>query len=240
MRQSRVLVIVPALNEESNIGHTVESLRTCGISLDVLVVDDGSSDGTARVARETGAIVVSLPHNLGIGGAVQTGLIYARDRGYSYAMQFDGDGQHNSSAIPVILDRVIENETDVAIGSRFLCAGGFKSSAARRVGIRIFTAAIYLTTGLMITDSTSGFRAFNRQAIRFLAEHYPCDYPEVEAVVLLRRNGFRIHEYPVTMSERLHGVSSITLAKSVYYMLKVTLAIFVSAMRSREVPVRKL
>jgi len=235
MTKSDLLAIVPAYNEEHNVGAVVEKLRKCGLPMDVLVVNDGSSDRTAEVAKSAGATVVTLPYNLGIGGAVETGFIYARDYGYSFAVQVDGDGQHKPEEIPTILNPVKNGETDVAIGSRFLTKEGFRSSPFRRIGIYIFRGAIYLATRQIITDNTSGFRAYNRKAIKFLAEHYPCDYPEVEVVVTLKKNGFHLKEFPVQMDERQGGRSSITPAKSVYYMVKVLLAVLVCYLRSPEV-----
>lgn len=240
MARSRILAIIPAFNEAANIGSVIRGLATCHIPLDAIVINDGSRDATEQVATDAGATVISLPYNLGIGGAVQTGLIYARDRGYDIAIQVDGDGQHRPDEIPIIIEPVLSGETDVAIGSRFICRTGFKSSFSRRMGIWVFRAAIYLATRQVITDSTSGFRAFNRRAIEYLAEHYPCDYPEVEVVVALKRNGFRLKEFPVEMAERHGGASSITPVKSLYYMVKVLLAVLVSFLRAPEKTTEKM
>lgn len=240
MNEKKVLAIVPAYNEEHNIEDVVTGLKSCGVPLDVVVINDGSSDKTTEVAQNAGAVVVTLPCNLGIGGAVQTGLIYARDKDYDVAIQVDGDGQHKPEEIHIILDPVLKGETDVAIGSRFLGKKGFKSSATRRLGISIFRAAIYIATRQLITDNTSGFRAFNKQAIAYLADKYPCDYPEVEVIVALKKNRFRMKEYPVEMLERHSGRSSITPIKSAYYMVKVLLAVLVSFLRSSDRPMGKL
>lgn len=240
MVKSRYLAIVPAYNESASIEYVVKSLLSLPLGLDVLVVNDGSKDNTARLAGEAGATVVTLPCNMGIGGAVQTGLIYAKNNGYELALQVDGDGQHNADEIQTIVEPVVSGDTDVAIGSRFLSPKGFRSSRIRRVGITIFKIAIYVLTRQLITDSTSGFRAFNSQAIAYLAAHYPCDYPEVEVVVALKRNGFRIKEFPVRMKERQGGRSSITPIKSAYYMVKVLLALTISFFRPPEKPAGKV
>lgn len=230
----RVLAIMPAYNEEESLGTTLDELVSVRPDIDALVVDDGSADKTADVARRHGATVISLPMNLGIGGAVQTGLVYAAQQGYDIAIQFDADGQHMAGEIEKILSVVKDGQADVAIGSRFLSSGGFRSSLARRLGIRIFELVISVAVWHKITDATSGFRAFNSAAISFLAKDYPCDYPEVEAVVLLAKNGFRIKEVAVQMRERLAGRSSIRPLQSVYYMVKVLLAILMVVLRGSQ------
>jgi glycosyltransferase involved in cell wall biosynthesis len=234
MPKNNILAIVPAFNEASSISAVVKSLLALPLGVDVLVVNDGSADSTARLASEAGARVATLPCNLGIGGAVQTGLIYAKNEGYQIAMQVDGDGQHKADEVTLIVDPVRNNETDVVIGSRFLTNEGFRSSGMRRLGILIFRVAIYLLTKQVITDNTSGFRAYNAKAISYLADHYPCDYPEVEVVVALKKNRFQIKEVPVQMLERQGGQSSITPIKSVYYMIKVLLAVLISFLRPPE------
>lgn len=230
--KDRLLVVIPAFREEQALPFTINDLRANGPQADVIVIDDGSPDETSNVARSLGCKVITLPHNLGIGGAVQTGLIYAADNGYDYAVQFDADGQHVASEMDKILSTVRDGRADVAIGSRFLSAGGFKSSLARRMGIGLFKLVISAAIGQRITDSTSGFRAYGRDAIVFLARDYPCDYPEVEAIVFLARNGFRITEVPVVMRERQAGKSSIGAFHSVYYMIKVLLAILMVLLRA--------
>lgn len=228
----RVLAVVPAYNEEESLPHTINDLQTNRPDVDVLVVDDGSRDNTTLVARELGCRVVTLPHNLGIGGAVQTGLMYAVEHGYDVIVQFDADGQHLACEMEKVLAPVFAGEVDVAIGSRFLGSGGFKSTLLRRCGIKLFELVISGAVRRRITDSTSGFRAFNREVFSYLAEDYPCDYPEVEAVVVLAKNGFRIKEVSVKMRERVAGRSSIRPLHSVYYMIKVLLAILMSVLRS--------
>lgn len=233
----RGLVIVPAFNEADNIAVVIDSLRGAehGFEFDVMVVDDCSKDGTARVAAASGkAIVVSLVNNLGVGGAVQAGLKYAMREGYSLAVKFDGDGQHIASEIRKITAPIITGEADVVIGSRF-CEDrpNFKSTFLRRFGIRIISAVSSLLTEQAITDSTSGFRAYGRRAIEFLAPNYPSfDYPEPEEVILLGKNGFSIREVFVQMRERQGGKSSISGLKTLYFMFKVLLAVCMTAMRA--------
>jgi len=231
----RVLVIVPAYNEAANIVQVIESLRRKYSAADVLVVDDGSTDGTGAVAEKTGqARVVRLPCNLGIGGAVQTGFKLACREGYDAAVQFDGDGQHLASEIDSLLAPLVSDQADVVIGSRFGREGrGFKSTWARLLGIKFFAMVNSLLIGQRISDNTSGFRAYNRPALRFLADHYPVDYPEPEAVILLGKNDFRLREVPVRMHQRQGGVSSIRGLWTVFYMLKVLLGIFMGVLRPR-------
>jgi hypothetical protein len=232
-RESGILVIVPAYNEEKNIVEVIEELRKAQLFIDILVINDGSMDGTSRMARATnGAHIVDLPKNLGIGGAVQTGFKYAARKGYDIAIQFDGDGQHLAAEIPSLLRVLQEGRADVVIGSRFLEeGGGYRSTFLRRIGIRLFRAVNSLLIGQKVTDNTSGFRAYNRQAISFLARHYPVDYPEPEAVILLGRNNFKLAEVFTRMRERQRGDSSIAGLQGIYYMTKVLLAILMTALR---------
>jgi len=234
----RILAIVPAYNEEETIGEVILSLKETMPSLDVLVVNDGSNDGTSEAAAGTSrALVIDLPCNLGIGGAVQTGFLHAAKEGYDIVFQFDGDGQHLAAEVDKILTPVLAGEADVVIGSRFLAGNrGFRSTLNRRAGIKIFQWVNSLLIGQRITDNTSGFRAYNKKALLFLSRYYPSDYPEPEAVILLGRNGFRLKEVPVEMKERTSGRSSITAFRSVYYMVKVLLAIFVTALRPAQAP----
>ncbi|MDI6740479.1 MAG: glycosyltransferase family 2 protein [Candidatus Edwardsbacteria bacterium] len=231
----KIVVIVPARNESANIAAVLADLRGAAKSCDILVVDDGSSDDTVLQAKaDRHANVISLPFNLGIGGAVQTGFLYARRKGYDLAVQCDGDGQHIAGEIPKLLAPLLEDKADVVIGSRFLDPGNsYSAPLLRRCGMLVFEAVNSLLIGRRITDNTSGFRAYNRRAIQFLAEHYPDDYPEPEAVILLGRNGFRITEVPVTMRPRLEGRSSISGLRSVYYMAKVLLTVLMNGIRAR-------
>jgi glycosyltransferase involved in cell wall biosynthesis len=230
-----VLAVVPAFNEQNAIGGVVRELLRVRPKLDVLVVDDGSEDDTAARARRAGATVLRLPFNLGIGGAVQTGFLYADRNGYDATVQVDGDGQHIPTEIPRLLEAMERSGADVVIGSRFLGNRSFASSRVRRIGIRAFALVNSLVLGQRITDNTSGFRACNRNAVRFLSENYPQDYPEPESVIVLGRNGFMLAEVSVRMREREHGRSSISALRAVYYMVKVMLAIFVDCFKSKTV-----
>ncbi len=230
------VVIIPAYNEEKAIGKVIEDLLKNFPQGDIVVINDGSRDNTSAVARQyDGVTVIDLPVNLGIGGAVQTGFKYAARYGYDVAIQFDGDGQHLATEIPLLLKRMEELNADMIIGSRFLSPDPttFRSTFGRRVGIKIFEWVNSLLIRQRVTDNTSGFRAFNREAILFLAEYYPVDYPEPEVVILLGRNRFRIGEVQVRMRERQGGRSSIFGWRSAYYMVKVLVSIFLTALRYR-------
>ena len=229
----KIIAIVPAYNEENNIAPVIADLRKYQPSIKILIINDASTDQTEKAARASGATVLNLAVNLGIGGAVQTGFIYARDEKYDIAFQFDGDGQHLASEINKLLKPLIREETDVVIGSRFLEKGGFRSSLVRQAGIRLISLVNKLLTGRKIMDSTSGFRAFNQKAISFLAENYSQDYPEPEAVVQLLRNGFDILEVPVQMRARLSGQSSIRPIHSFYYIIKVLLSNMIGESKHR-------
>ncbi|PRR70675.1 glycosyltransferase family 2 protein [Neomoorella humiferrea] len=229
----RVLAIVPAYNEEGNIDQVVKSIRRAQPEIDIVVVNDGSSDGTSRLARRAGATVLDLPVNLGIGGAVQTGYKYAEVHGYDVAVQIDGDGQHDPRDVTRLLEVLARGEADMVIGSRFVTDTGYQPPLDRKVGMKIFSFLISKIIRQPIRDTTSGYRAVNRRVIGLFAREYPTDYPEVEVLVLLHRYGFRIKEVPVTMAYRQSGSSSITLWRSIYYVAKVLLAILVMLTRPR-------
>jgi glycosyltransferase involved in cell wall biosynthesis len=229
-----LLFIVPAFNEEEAIRGVVADLREHYPQATVLVINDGSTDGTALAARSAGAIVVDLPYNLGIGSAVQTGFIFGARMGCSIAVQFDGDRQHVVEEVEKLLRPLRENEADVVIGSRFVENRGYRGPILRRIGISIFSLANSLLTRQPVTDSTSGFRGYNRRAIELLAKNYPHDYPEPESIITLARHKLRIVEVPVDMRPRQGGRSSITLFRSVYYAFKVMLAVVIGATRRRE------
>lgn len=227
----RILAIIPAYNEGRNIAAVIEDLKS--FRGDILVVNDGSTDDTAAVAKSLGAHVVSHPFNLGIGGTVQTGLRYACENDYDMAIQFDGDGQHRGDQVFKILELVQKGEADLVIGSRTL-PGGYKMGITRFIGSRIFHCLIRCLAGKAIHDPTSGFRCYGKKTIRLFSRFYTDDYPEVESIITAARNGLRVVEVPVLMRGRLSGHSSITRRKSAYYMLKVTLAMVVDAMRGRD------
>jgi glycosyltransferase involved in cell wall biosynthesis len=227
----KLLVIVPAYNEEASIPGVLRDLREHGPSAEVLVVNDGSRDATSRLARSLGVKVLDLPFNLGIGGAVQAGYLYALQNGHDAAVQFDGDGQHCACEIQKLLGPLQTGKADLVVGSRFLAPGKYKAPVFRRIGIGIFSIVLSRLLGIEITDSTSGFRAANRRAIEFFARTYPDDYPEVETLVLLHKIHMRLEEVPVAMRERTGGKSSITPIRSAYYMTKVLMAIFIDMMK---------
>lgn len=225
------LVIIPAYNEEKSIGKTVQDIVENAPEFDYVIVNDCSKDATLEVCRKKGMHVLNLPINLGIGGAVQTGYLYAYKNHYDFAIQFDGDGQHDAKYLHEMRDYMIKHGTDMLIGSRFINREGFQSSSMRRFGIRYFSMLIKLLTGAKVTDPTSGMRMVNRDIIEIYANCYPKDYPEPESVVAILRQHKKVEEYPVIMREREEGVSSISPKKSIYYMVKVTLAILVEALR---------
>jgi hypothetical protein len=231
--KQKTLVIIPAYNEEGSVGKVIEELGAILSKADILVVNDGCTDLTSEIAKIKGAIVLDLPFNLGIGGAMQAGYKYAYEKGYDIAIQVDADGQHDPKEIPKLLHALIEEKVDMVIGSRFLGNSEFKSSMMRRIGISIFSQVISTIAGQKITDPTSGFRAVNRNAIQLFASNYPQDYPEPEAVVLLHQCDLKMGEVAVGMNKRYSGESSITKIRSVYYVVKVLLAIFVDCFKKR-------
>jgi glycosyltransferase involved in cell wall biosynthesis len=229
----RVVAIVPAFNEAKNLPAVIGALRREAPGCDVCVVDDGSSDGTGEVAARLGVTVLRCPINLGIGGAVQTGYLWARASGHDVAVQIDADGQHDPAYLADALRPIAEGRADVVIGSRFLSGEGYRSTPLRRAGIRYLSWLLRLRCGARVTDPTSGFRAAGRRAIELFAANYPSDYPEPEAVALARNAGLRLAEVPVRMAERRHGASSITAARAVYYLVKVSLALLLLPGRQR-------
>lgn len=225
------LIIIPAYNEQESIKKTVEDIIEKAPGFDYIVINDCSTDETKQICEEEKFNVIHLPVNLGIGGAVQTGYLYAARNGYDIAVQVDGDGQHDPQFLDQMATYMEKEHADMVIGSRFIDKEGFQSSGARRVGIKYFTMLIKLLTGAKITDPTSGLRMVNREVIEFFAEEYPKDYPEPESVVAILRRKKRVLEIPVIMRERSGGVSSISMKKSVYYMIKVSLAILIERIR---------
>jgi glycosyltransferase involved in cell wall biosynthesis len=232
----RRIAIVPAFNEEGNVGRVIDELRAFDPGLEIVVISDGSIDGTAAVAADRGAHVIRLPFNLGIGGAVQTGFRYAWEEGYDLVVRVDGDGQHDPAQLAQVIAPVLADEADIVVGSRFAGDSAYRSSATRRVGIRVLAWVVSAIARQRVTDTTSGFQALNRRAIRLFAADYPHDYPEVEGMVMVIRHRLRLREVPVSMRARVHGRSSIGALASVYYMAKVLLALFVGLFRRAVVP----
>ena len=220
----RGLVIIPAYNEEGAIINTVENIKKNAPSFDYVVINDCSTDNTPQLLDNYNINHVDLPINLGIGGAVQTGYIYAEKYNYDCAVQMDGDGQHDAAFLEEMIRHLEQNEGDMIIGSRFLEKEGFQSSVLRRMGIRFYTRLIHFLTGGTVTDPTSGMRLVNKKVISMFAKHYPKDYPEPETAVTVLKNKLRIKEIPVKMLARTTGESSISMRQSVYYMIKVTIA----------------
>jgi len=228
----RLVAIVPAWNEADIIGEVVDEIASAVPGIEVVVVDDASTDDTAAAARAQGAVVLELPFNVGIGGAVQTGFRYARDEGYEVAVRLDGDGQHDPAEIAKILAPVEAGEADLVIGSRFVDGSGtYRPPLARRLGIRVFARLVSLLGRQRVTDTTSGFVALGRRGIELFASEYPHDYPEVESTLVALRSGLRLTQVQVEMRERTTGSSSITFLRSLYYIVKVTLALLVSSLR---------
>ncbi|MCK4678584.1 MAG: glycosyltransferase family 2 protein [Bacteroidales bacterium] len=227
--------MIPAYNEALNIIDVIESLHNRNADWDILVINDESHDATGKLARSSSlANVIDLPFNLGIGGCIQTGFKYAAKHGYDLAVQFDGDGQHLAGEIDKITGVILSGDVDVCIGSRFYeNHSGYRSSRSRRFGIKIFGLLTRILIRQKITDCTSGFRAYNKEAISFLSENYPVDYPEPEAIILLGRNNFRIREVLTEMQDRRWGRSTITFINSPYYMIKVMLGMVMTALRQK-------
>ncbi|NOU98193.1 glycosyltransferase [Paenibacillus sp. LMG 31456] len=234
MGQEKILIVIPAFNEQNNIQKVIWDIRESGADYDILVINDCSHDGTSINARKSeGVKVVDLPYNLGIGGAVQTGFKYALANGYDYMVQVDGDGQHMPKEVIKLYEAMVQSGSDMVIGSRFLDIKSFQTTWSRRLGIKVFYYLFRLLIQTKVTDSTSGFRMYNRKSIHLLSKYYPDDYPEPDAIILLKKHGLHISEVGVEMREREHGTSSITPIKSPYYMAKVILSIFFSYTRTR-------
>jgi glycosyltransferase involved in cell wall biosynthesis len=224
-------VIVPAYNEALSLPALLQQLISQYPFYDIAVIDDGSRDDTTNAVQGAGARLISLPCNLGIGGAVQTGFCVARDEGYDVAVQVDGDGQHPPSQVHIIVNALLQSGSDITIGSRFLGNAGYRSTGVRRLGIRFFSGWLSLICGMRITDATSGFRAYSSRAIRLFADEYAEDYPEVEAVLVAHHAGLQVSEVPVCMSARSAGTSSIGALRSAGYVVKVSLSILMQSLR---------
>lgn len=227
----KMLIIIPAFNEEGNLEKTIQDIRDNAPDFDYVIINDCSTDQTLEVCRHHGYSYLNLPINLGIGGAVQTGYRYALYHGYDVAVQFDGDGQHSAKYLEEMAKQLKETDADMVIGSRFITKEGFQSSTLRRLGIRYFTILIKLLTGKKITDPTSGMRMINRKILRQFTEDYPVDYPEPESVVTALSEKYKVIEIPVVMNYREEGSSSISMGKSLYYMIKVSCAILLARIK---------
>jgi hypothetical protein len=232
VKRQRLIAIVPAWNESGAIGKVVDEIKGFDPAIDVVVIDDCSTDDTAEVAESRGATVLRLPFNVGIGGAVQTGFRYALEEGYDVAVRLDGDGQHAASEITKILGPVDSGDADLVIGSRFVDPDGtYRPPFARRIGIGVFARLVSILGGQRVTDTTSGFVALDRTGIELFAREFPHDYPEVEATLVALRSGLRVTQVQVDMRERTTGSSSITFVRSLYYIIKVMLALLVASLR---------
>jgi len=227
----KCLIIVPAFNEEKNIYNVVTSIKNNNIFADVLVINDGSKDKTYFEARKAGAEVINLSENLGIGGAVQTGYIYALNKDYDVAVQIDGDGQHDPKDLEKLIKQMEANNVDMVIGSRFIEKTNYIPNIFRAIGIRYFSKLVSILCRSNYYDTTSGYRLINKKGIRLFAKYYPRDYPEVETIVYAFKNGLKVKEIGVNMRQRYEGKSSITPIKSIYYMIKVTLSTLVIAQK---------
>ena len=235
----KIALLIPCYNEENCVERMISDIVQELPEAFLVIVNDGSSDNTAEIVRAASMkndhiILLDLPVNLGIGGAVQAAFRYAARNNFDYAVKVDGDGQHPADQIRKLIEALDANNADMVIGSRFLEKEGFQSTLCRRMGIAFFRLVNSLLTGQTITDNTSGFRAYNRRALTFAEDNYPAfDYPEPEEVILMSKNGFKILEVPVIMACRQGGKSSISPVKAVYYMLKVFFAVLMAAFRPR-------
>lgn len=225
------LIIIPAYNESACIEKTVQNILENATGFDYIIINDCSTDSTREICEKKHFNLINLPVNLGIGGAVQTGYLYGVRNNYDVAVQIDGDGQHDAAFLTRMAEHMELTGADMVIGSRFIEKQGFQSTGARRVGIKYFTWLIHFLTGVTITDPTSGLRMINRRVMEEFSRNYPKDYPEPETAVTVLHKGMKVSEIPVIMHERAGGVSSISMKKSIYYMIKVSLAIIVERIR---------
>ncbi len=223
----KVLIIIPAFNEEESLCNVVKNLKSAAPDVDYLIVNDCSTDRTEALCQEHDFNYITFPVNLGIGGGVQAGYLYAVENGYDIAIQMDGDGQHDPNYIKDVIKPLQDGTADMVIGSRFITKDGFQSSAMRRLGIGFLKFLIRICCGTTVNDTTSGFRATSRSLTKFFAKNYAQDYPEPEAIIAAVLEGYRVTEVPVIMHERQGGESSINALKSIYYMIKVSLAILI-------------
>lgn len=230
-KTDKTLVIIPAYNEEGSIKDVICRAKNALPKADVLVVNDGSMDNTSEVAKSSGAMVLDLPYNQGIGTTIQTGFLFSQQRGYRIIVRMDADGQHRPEELEALLRPILRGEADMVVGSRFLSNVGFQSTFVRRMGIRFFSTLTSLIIRRHVTDPTSGFQAMNAKLVKFFANEYPPDYPEIEAIILANKAGFIVKEVPAIMLERKKGQSSINFLMSVYFSLEVFTSIIVSIFR---------
>ena len=233
-RTKKILIVIPAYNEQDNIAQVVAEVKLYQPQADILVINDCSKDNTSQIARQQPNIkVIDLPRNIGIGGTMQTGFMYALSHDYDYMLQVDGDGQHMSSEIAKLLETIENEDYDMVIGSRFLDVKSNSTTFMRSCGIKVFYYLFKFLINVSVTDSTSGFRVFNKKSIKALARYYPEDYPEPDAVIILYKHGLKTGEVGVKMRARMHGTSSITPIRSPYYMIKVINSILFTHIRTR-------
>ncbi len=233
-KKLKKLLIIPAFNESQTLPSLIEEIKAKAPDYDYVIVNDGSTDDTKNVCRTNGLNVIHLPINLGIGGAMQTGYLYAYQNQYDIAIQIDGDGQHDPDFLESLIEPITKKQSDMVIGSRFIRKEGFQSSFLRRIGINILSLIIFMLTGKKYLDVTSGLRACNRKVIELFSKLYPEDYPETESLMMLLVLGYKVEERSVIMRERFAGISSIYFINSIYFMIKVTFAIFTTRLRSKK------
>ena len=238
LQKARILVIIPAHNEEDNIVHTIKEIKEKASYVDILVVNDGSSDRTSEIAMNNGVKVANQPFNMGIGAAVQTGFKIASEEGYDIAIQIDADGQHNPSYIPKLCEPILRGDADIVIGSRYKEKSEYRTSRVRLSGIKFFSWLTSLIIKQKITDTTSGLRALNKDAYSLFSEEYPTDFPDAEAIILLGYRRFRISEIPIEMRNRSGGISFFSIPKLLYYPFKNLLAIVCTVLRERRRQIR--
>ncbi len=235
---AEVLIVIPAHNEAENIGAVLEEVRHLALACDVVVVDDGSRDGTLEVVHRLGIPCIRHPYNLGYGGAVQTGLRYARARGYEVVVLMDGDGQHDAGQAPMLVETLRQTGADLVIGSRFVERTGYRVPALRRVGMAFFSLLTWVFAGLRVRDVTSGFQAVSRRAVVFLSEEYPLDYPDAETVILLVRSGFRVVEQRADVRPRRSGISMHSGLRTLYYPFRALMGVIIVMLRTLTRPGR--
>jgi len=229
--ENKIMVLIPTYNEEKSIGQVIRGVRKSLPQADIVVVDGESSDSTEEIARKLGVIILKVPHSLGIAGGVETGFSFADLRGYDMVVRVDGDGQHNPDQIPRLMQPILDGEADISIGSRYMGGGDYKASLPRTLSIKLFSLIISAIIRQKITDATSGFQVVNCRLIEFLSRNYFFDYSEVEAIVLLKKAGFRIVEIPVTMEKRAQGQSSFTFVRAFYYIFTGMLSLLISLLK---------